>query len=339
MSRSYFNGKKVLVTGGLGFIGSCVVRTLLEESTADIQIIDKFGVGSNLKSLNLQYGHRYKISPLDLAWTDKVIQTSLSFDPEIIIHLAAESHVDRSISGPATFVASNVTGTFSILEAARRCYENSKGFSQRNFKFHHVSTDEVFGSLDSGGSFNESSPYDPRSPYSATKAASDHLVRAWHHTYGLPVTISNCSNNYGPWQADEKLIPTAIRSILDNKPVQLYGDGSNVRDWLYVQDHVDAILACVERGKIGSTYCVGTRCERSNVDLVYDIFNIFKSLDNDYSNRAMSINYIKDRPGHDFRYSIDPLKIEEELNWSPRFEYSAALRDTVDWYIKQYSSD
>lgn len=339
MNRSYFNGKKVLVTGGLGFIGSCVVRTLLEESTADIQIIDKFGVGSNLKSLNLQYGHRYKISPLDLAWTDKVIQTSLSFDPEIIIHLAAESHVDRSISGPATFVVSNVTGTFSILEAARRCYENSKGFSQRNFKFHHVSTDEVFGSLDSGGSFNESSPYDPRSPYSATKAASDHLVRAWHHTYGLPVTISNCSNNYGPWQADEKLIPTAIRSILDNKPVQLYGDGSNVRDWLYVQDHVDAILACVERGKIGSTYCVGTRCERSNVDLVYDIFSIFKSLDTDYSNRAMSINYIKDRPGHDFRYSIDPSKIETELNWSPRFEYSAALRDTVDWYIKQYSND
>lgn len=339
MNRSYFNGKKVLVTGGLGFIGSCVVRTLLEESTADIQIIDKFGVGSNLKSLNLQYGHRYKISPLDLAWTDKVIQTSLSFDPEIIIHLAAESHVDRSISGPATFVVSNVTGTFSILEAARRCYENSKGFSQRNFKFHHVSTDEVFGSLDSGGSFNESSPYDPRSPYSATKAASDHLVRAWHHTYGLPVTISNCSNNYGPWQADEKLIPTAIRSILDNKPVQLYGDGSNVRDWLYVQDHVDAILACVERGKIGSTYCVGTRCERSNVDLVYDIFSIFKSLDTDYSNRAMSINYIKDRPGHDFRYSIDPSKIETDLNWSPRFEYSAALRDTVDWYIKQYSND
>jgi dTDP-glucose 4,6-dehydratase len=339
MNRSYFNGKKVLVTGGLGFIGSCVVRTLLEESTADIQIIDKFGVGSNLKSLNLQYGHRYKISPLDLAWTDKVIQTSLSFDPEIIIHLAAESHVDRSISGPATFVASNVTGTFSILEAARRCYENSKGFSQRDFKFHHVSTDEVFGSLDSSGSFNESSPYDPRSPYSATKAASDHLVRAWHHTYKLPVTISNCSNNYGPWQADEKLIPTAIRSILDNKPVQLYGDGSNVRDWLYVQDHVDAILACVERGKIGSTYCVGTRCERSNVDLIYDIFNIFKSLDSDYSNRAMSINYIKDRPGHDFRYSIDPSKIEAELNWSPRFEYSAALRDTVDWYIKQYSND
>lgn len=339
MTRAYFDGKKVLVTGGLGFIGSCVVRTLLEESTAEIQIIDKLGVGSNLKSLNLRYGHRYKISPLDLAWTDKVINTCLAFAPDIIIHLAAESHVDRSISGPATFVSSNVTGTFSILEAARRCYENSKGLRRNDFRFHHVSTDEVFGSLDSAGSFDEESPYNPNSPYSATKAASDHLVRAWHHTYGLPVTISNCSNNYGPWQADEKLIPTVIRSILNNEPVKLYGDGSNVRDWLYVQDHVDAILACVELGSLGSTYCVGTRCEKANVDLVYDIFSIFKSLDNEYSTRAMSISFIKDRAGHDFRYSIDPTKIETELGWAPRFDYSAALTQTVNWYINYYGND
>lgn len=342
MNQSYFDGKKVLVTGGLGFIGSCVVRTLLEESTAEIKIIDKLGIGSNVHSLNLRYSDRYRIAPLDLVHTEKVVDLCSLFDPDIIIHLAAESHVDRSISGPTAFVASNVTGTFSILEAARRCYENKKDSEKEFFRFHHVSTDEVFGSLGPTGSFSETSPYNPNSPYSATKAASDHLVRAWHHTYGLPVTISNCSNNYGPWQADEKFIPTIVRSVLNNEPVKLYGTGLNIRDWLFVRDHVDAILACVEHGMIGSTYCVGARCEKNNLEIVNDIFNmfnVFKLLGGRYVDKSVSIEFVEDRAGHDFRYSIDPTKINAELGWAPRFGYTEALHLTVRWYIDHYNHD
>lgn len=342
MTESFFDNKRILITGGLGFIGTSVVETLLKESTAQLQIIDNLGVGSNLSfcnSLNPQYGHRFKISPLDLAWTDIVIKTCVEFDPDIILHLAAESHVDRSITSPSTFVSSNVTGTFSILEAARRCYEKLEPPRKEFFRFHHVSTDEVFGSLDKTGSFDEHSAYNPNSPYSATKAASDHLVRAWHHTYGLPVTISNCSNNYGPRQADEKLIPTIIRSVLNNEHVRLYGNGTNVRDWLYVQDHVSAVLACVEHGTAGETYCVGTRCEKTNVDLTFDIFDAFSQVSKKYASNRMSIVFVGDRLGHDFRYSINPTKIETELGWKPEFNYSDAICSTVNWYIERFESE
>lgn len=334
---SFFNNKKITVTGGVGFIGSCLVRTLLNETNCEVRIIDKFGVGSNPEALGDDHKHRYKIAPINLADTDKVLRDCAYFQPEIIIHLAAESHVDRSITGPASFVESNVVGTFSILEAARRLWEGIDAEAKQAFRFHHVSTDEVFGSLRDSGYFNEKSSYRPSSPYSATKAASDHLALAWHHTYGLHVTISNCSNNFGPWQADEKLIPTVIRSVMRGEPVKLYGDGSNIRDWLYVQDHVDAILRCVESGQAGETYCVGAHCERSNVQIVLQIFDIMSKLDRSLTQDKMTIIYSNDRPGHDYRYAIDPEKIQSQLNWYAKFKFDDALEDTVKWYMQHYS--
>lgn len=328
--------KKILITGGLGFIGSCLVRNLLERTDDTLCIIDKLGPGSNLKAIGLAQSHRRIIHPVDLVDTEKVFRICDRFQPDVIFHLAAESHVDRSITGPASFVRSNVTGTFSILEAARRVYSALPAERRGSFRFHHVSTDEVFGSLRDEGYFNELSFYKPSSPYSATKAASDMLVRAWHHTYGLPVTISNCSNNFGPWQADEKLIPTIIRSVMKGDAVTLYGDGSNVRDWLYVEDHVEALLSCVETGKIGETYCVGARSELSNVQIVFKIFEIMARLDPDLVGSKMDIVYGTDRLGHDYRYAIDPSKIETQLGWAPRFKFDAALEETVRWYMELY---
>ena len=335
MNYSFFDGKRVTVTGGLGFIGSCVVRKLLAETDCTLRIIDKMGVGSNKDFIPESFGDRYTITPIDLAHTQKVFKDFEYFQPDIVIHLAAESHVDRSITEPATFVESNVTGTFSILEASRRLYESLPPGKKAQFRLHHVSTDEVFGSLSDEGVFTERSSYSPNSPYSATKAASDHLVRAWHHTYGLPVTISNCSNNFGPWQADEKLIPTVIRSIVQGKPVRLYGDGQNVRDWLYVDDHVDAIFSCIERGVIGETYCVGARNEVSNVDLVYKICQHLLTT----HLSSVRIIFGEDRPGHDFRYAIDPSKIESKLGWKPKHSFDEALKETVQWYVKWYAQN
>ena len=336
MNYSHFDNKRIVVTGGAGFIGSCLVRTLAQHTNADVLVLDKLGIGSNIKSIS---ENLCDLVPLDLYFTDSVVDECKFFQPDIIIHLAAESHVDRSISGPLEFIDSNVKGTFSILEAARSIYETLKGSKKESFRFHHVSTDEVFGSLGATGSFSEVSPYAPNSPYSASKAASDHLVRAWHHTYGLPVTISNCSNNYGPWQSDEKLIPTIIRAVLDTGLVELYGTGANVRDWLYVQDHVDAILTCVEKGKVGESYCVGARCEKSNVDLTFDIFDIFDTISPTLKRKTKGMRFIDDRPGHDFRYSIDPFKMETELGWSPKCDYKSGLTRTIRWYLNSYGYD
>lgn len=335
MNYSFFNGKRITVTGGLGFIGSCVVRKLLAETDCTLRIIDKMGVGSNKDFIPESFGDRYTITPIDLAHTQMVFKDFDYFQPDIVIHLAAESHVDRSITEPATFVESNVTGTFSILEASRRLYESLPPDKKAQFRLHHVSTDEVFGSLSDEGVFTERSPYSPNSPYSATKAASDHLVRAWYHTYGLPVTISNCSNNFGPWQADEKLIPTVIRSIAQGKPVRLYGDGQNVRDWLYVDDHVEAIFSCIERGVVGETYCVGARNEITNVDLVYKICQHLLTT----HLSSVRIIFGEDRPGHDFRYAIDPSKIESKLGWKPKHSFDEALKETVQWYVKWYAQN
>jgi dTDP-glucose 4,6-dehydratase len=337
MNVDFFNKKKILVTGGLGFIGSCLVRNLLERTDATLRIIDKLGPGSNLDSVKSDQVHRYKIHPVDLAHTEKVFVICDKFEPDIIIHLAAESHVDRSISGPSAFVESNVVGTFSILEAARRVYSALPAESRGDFRFHHVSTDEVYGSLTDEGYFTEESPYKPSSPYSATKAASDLLVLAWNKTYGLPVTISNCSNNFGPWQADEKLIPTIVRCIVNGESVPVYGDGGNVRDWLFVEDHVEAILACVERGETGETYCVGARCERSNIQVILKIFDIMSKEDRPRVDSKMIIKYVEDRLGHDYRYSIEPSKIETQLRWFPQGKFEDALEETVRWYVNLYT--
>ena len=336
MNYSHFDNKRVLITGGAGFIGSCLVRTLVQHTNASLLVLDKLGHGSNLKAIPRNV---CDVIQTDLYFTDSVIDECEFFSPDIIIHLAAESHVDRSIDGPADFIDSNVKGTFSILEAARRVYEKMDDFRKESFRFHHVSTDEVYGSLQATGKFSEASPYAPNSPYSASKAASDHLVRSWHHTYGLPVTTSNCSNNYGPWQADEKLIPTVIRSAIEKGIVSLYGTGANVRDWLYVQDHVDAILTCVERGTVGETYCVGAECEKTNVDITFDIFDAMGELSSVLNTRTKGVQFVSDRPGHDFRYSIDPTKIKTELGWSPRYKYEDSLKRTVKWYLDFYGYD
>lgn len=336
MNYSHFDNKRVLITGGAGFIGSCLVRTLVQHTNASLLVLDKLGHGSNLKAIPRNV---CDVIQTDLYFTDSVIDECEFFSPDIIIHLAAESHVDRSIDGPADFIDSNVKGTFSILEAARRVYEKMDDFRKESFRFHHVSTDEVYGSLQATGKFSEASPYAPNSPYSASKAASDHLVRSWHHTYGLPVTTSNCSNNYGPWQADEKLIPTVIRSAVEKGIVSLYGTGANVRDWLYVQDHVDAILTCVERGTVGETYCVGAECEKTNVDITFDIFDAMGELSSVLNTRTKGVQFVSDRPGHDFRYSIDPTKIKTELGWSPRYKYEDSLKRTVKWYLDFYGYD
>jgi len=336
MNYSHFDNKRVLITGGTGFIGSCLVRTLVQHTNASLLVLDKLGHGSNLKAIPRNV---CDVIQTDLYFTDSVIDECEFFSPDIIIHLAAESHVDRSIDGPADFIDSNVKGTFSILEAARRVYEKMDDSRKESFRFHHVSTDEVYGSLQATGKFSEASPYAPNSPYSASKAASDHLVRSWHHTYGLPVTTSNCSNNYGPWQADEKLIPTVIRSAVEKGIVSLYGTGSNVRDWLYVQDHVDAILTCVERGTVGETYCVGAECEKTNVDITFDIFDAMGELSSVLNTRTKGVQFVSDRPGHDFRYSIDPTKIKTELGWSPRYKYEDSLKRTVKWYLDFYGYD
>lgn len=336
MNYSHFDNKRILITGGAGFIGSCLVRTLVQHTNASLLVLDKLGHGSNLKAIPRNV---CDVVQADLYFTDSIIDECEFFSPDIIIHLAAESHVDRSIDSPAEFIDSNVKGTFSILEAAHRGYEKMEDSRKANFRFHHVSTDEVYGSLQATGKFSEVSPYAPNSPYSASKAASDHLVRSWFHTYGLPVTTSNCSNNYGPWQADEKLIPTVIRSAVETGLVSLYGSGNNVRDWLYVQDHVDAILTCVERGVPGETYCVGAETEKTNVDIVFDIFDIMEELSPTLRSKTKGIRFVDDRPGHDFRYSIDPTKIKTELGWSPRYKYKNSLKRTVKWFLDFYGYD
>jgi len=332
MSTPWLNqGVRVLVTGGAGFIGGALVRRLLAETDAQVFNLDKFGYASDLTSIGEHPRHHFL--KVDLANAEATSQVVCQADPDLVMHLAAESHVDRSIDGPEAFLESNVNGTFNLLQAVRAHWDQLPQERQQTFRFHHISTDEVFGSLGPTGCFSETTPYDPRSPYSASKAASDHLVRAWHHTYGLPVVLTNCSNNYGPWQFPEKLIPVVILKAVAREPIPLYGDGANVRDWLFVEDHVDALFLAVSRGCLGQSYCVGGHGERSNKQVAEAICALLDQRRPDGAPHARLITPAKDRPGHDRRYAIDPTRINRELGWQPQHNFEEGLAATVDWFL------
>lgn len=326
---------KILVTGGAGFIGSAVVRLAIVRGHSVINL-DALTYAACLENLaSVANSPLYAFEHADIR--DRVALDCIfaEHQPDVVMHLAAESHVDRSIDGPGTFMETNILGTFNMLEAARKYWvEQSK---PETFRFHHISTDEVYGSLppDPEVQFTEDTPYDPRSPYSASKASSDHLVRSWAETYGLPVLVTNCSNNYGPYHFPEKLIPVVTLNALHGKPLPIYGDGSNVRDWLYVEDHADALLLVVERGEVGRTYNIGGENERSNLQLVQTICGILDRLRprDDGSSYSELITFVADRPGHDARYAIDPSRIREELGWRPSVTVEEGLERTVQWYL------
>jgi dTDP-glucose 4,6-dehydratase len=324
---------RIIVTGGAGFIGSAVVRHLIAHTMHEVLVLDKLTYAGNLASLAPVHGHsRYKFSRTDICDWAAVVDAFAGFDPDAIMHLAAESHVDRSIDGPAEFINTNVVGTYALLDAALTHWRKR---GERRFRFHHISTDEVFGALTDEGLFTEETRYDPRSPYSASKAASDHLVRAWGHTYGLPVLITNCSNNYGPYQFPEKLIPLTIIKGLAGEEMPVYGRGLNVRDWLYVDDHAQALTQVLEQGRLGETYNIGGRAERRNVDVVGTICEVMDRLGRcptRPSHREL-ITFVPDRPGHDFRYAIDFAKLNNELGWSPKHSFEQGLESTVRWYM------
>ena len=328
---------RVLVTGGAGFIGGALVRRLLKDSQALVFNLDKLGYASDLTSIGTHARHQFL--RVDLTDPEATAEAVRLADPDLVLHLAAESHVDRSIDGPGAFIESNICGTFHLLQAVRTHWEQLPAERKEHFRFHHISTDEVFGSLGPTGRFSESTAYDPRSPYSASKAASDHLVSAWHHTFGLPVVLTNCSNNYGPWQFPEKLIPVVILKALAWQPIPLYGDGTNVRDWLYVEDHVEALLLAATRGRLGQSYCVGgagdhgSTSERTNRDVVETICRILDRLQPRSQSYLELITRVSDRPGHDQRYAIDASKISQELGWKPRHSFEQGMQATVEWYL------
>jgi dTDP-glucose 4,6-dehydratase len=325
---------RVLVTGGAGFIGSAVCRHLVLEHDWHVLNVDKLTYAANLESLAAIVNHpNYRFVRADVCDRAALDTQFSEFLPNAVMHLAAESHVDRSISGPAEFIRTNVNGTHTLLEAARAYWSGLKGEAKERFRFHHISTDEVYGSLGPTEFFHELTPYDPRSPYSASKAASDHLVSAWHHTYGLPVVISNCSNNYGPFHFPEKLIPLIILNALDGKPLPVYGDGLNVRDWLYVEDHVRALVLVLTKGRLGHSYNIGGRSECTNLQVVQTVCDLLDELKPINHSRRDLIRFVPDRPGHDRRYAIDPRKVENELGWRSMETFESGLRKTVQWYL------
>jgi dTDP-glucose 4,6-dehydratase len=324
---------RVIVTGGAGFIGSAVCRRLVRAGWSVINY-DALTYAANLASLDdIAAAANYEFVSGDVCNRALLDQTFARFQPDVVMHLAAESHVDRSITGSAAFVQTNIVGTHALLEAALMHWDSLPEAKQGRFRFLHVSTDEVFGSLGETGAFSETTPYDPRSPYAASKAASDHLVSAWGHTFGLPVLISNCSNNYGPYQFPEKLIPVMILKALAGEPLPVYGDGRNVRDWLYVDDHAAALQLIVERGRVGETYNVGGRSERANLDVVRTILDLVDELAPERGAPRSQINFVQDRPGHDRRYAIDCDKIENELGWRASETFETGMRSTVQWYL------
>jgi dTDP-glucose 4,6-dehydratase len=326
---------RIIVTGGAGFIGSAVCRHLLHETDAEVVNIDKLTYAGSLASLwEVSREARYRLVRADICDRDAMQRLIGEIAPDAVMHLAAESHVDRSISGAGAFIETNIVGTFSLLEAARRYWSSLAGTAKQRFRFLHVSTDEVYGSLGPTGLFSEGSRYDPSSPYSASKAAADHLVMAWHRTYGLPTLISNCSNNYGPYHFPEKLIPLMILNALEDKPLPVYGDGSNVRDWLYVEDHARALSNLIERGRPGQTYNVGGRCEHTNLDIVKRICAELDRLRPGTPPHGRLISFVADRPGHDHRYAIDCSKIETETGWRPKESFETGLAKTVAWYLE-----
>jgi dTDP-glucose 4,6-dehydratase len=327
----------ILVTGGAGFIGSAVCRRLAQNPKYKVLNVDKLTYAGNLHSLRQIENHpNYQFAQADICDDTDVLTLLKTHEIDIVMHLAAESHVDRSIDGPEAFIQTNIIGTFRLLNAARAYWQSLDGEKKSNFRFHHISTDEVFGDLPlDSGIFTEETPYAPSSPYSASKAASDHLVRAWGHTYGLPIVMSNCSNNYGPFHFPEKLIPLVILNALDEKPLPVYGTGENVRDWLYVDDHASALELVATRGVVGESYNIGGRAERRNIDVVRTICQILdaKRPRQNGKKYADLIKMVSDRPGHDRRYAIDASKIERELGWKPIQTFESGLEATIDWYL------
>ena len=322
------------VTGGAGFIGSALVRKLIAAGEG-VTVIDKLTYAGNLSSLrDVQGNARFRFEKLDICDRDGVLRLMNDMAPDVVVHLAAESHVDRSITGAGEFIATNIVGTFNMLEAARAYWSGLPRASRDVFRFLHVSTDEVFGSLGETGLFSETTPYDPRSPYSASKAASDHLARAWHHTHGLPVLVSNCSNNYGPRQLPEKLIPLTILNALAGELLPVYGDGKQVRDWLHVDDHCAALELIARKGLPGETYTVGGRNERQNIEVVHAICDLLDEMRPANGRRRDLIRFVNDRPGHDRRYGIDASKLESELGWRARHDFDSGLAETVAWYLE-----
>jgi dTDP-glucose 4,6-dehydratase len=330
---------KILVTGGAGFIGSAVIRSLLENKDYEVVNFDKLTYAGNLDSLpNAINSKRYSFEQVDICDASLLNKLIHKHKPSCVMHLAAETHVDRSIDGPSNFVFSNIVGTFNLLEAARHYYKMFDKKKREQFRFHHISTDEVYGDLEGKEDlFTEQTPYSPSSPYSASKAASDHLVRAWGRTYGLPVVISNCSNNYGRYQFPEKLIPHIILNAIHGKLLPIYGDGSQIRDWLYVEDHAKALIKVVTEGKVGETYNIGGHNEKTNLEVVETICDLLEELAPDKPSGVNKyrelISFVKDRPGHDKRYAIDASKIKRELDWVPKETFETGLRKTVQWYL------
>ncbi|MBF7685633.1 dTDP-glucose 4,6-dehydratase [Acinetobacter sp. B10A] len=330
----------ILVTGGAGFIGSAVVRHIIQNTAHHVLNVDKLTYAGNLESLeSVATNERYQFSHTDICDRAGLDQLFKTFQPDLVMHLAAESHVDRSITGSQDFIETNIIGTYQLLEATRFYWNNLEPSQKKAFRFHHISTDEVYGDLEGTDDlFTETTPYAPSSPYSASKASSDHLVRAWHRTYGLPVVLTNCSNNYGPYHFPEKLIPLIILNALAGKPLPVYGNGEQIRDWLYVEDHARALYNVVTEAKIGETYNIGGHNEQKNIDVVQSICTLLEEL---APNKPAGIKqyqdlitYVKDRPGHDLRYAIDASKIEKDLGWTPVESFETGLRKTVQWYLE-----
>ncbi|MFG1291602.1 dTDP-glucose 4,6-dehydratase [Xanthobacter versatilis] len=325
---------RILVTGGAGFIGSALVRYLVSEVGAEVLNVDKLTYAGNLASLKvIENAPNYRFLQADITDRAAMSEALASFKPDRIMHLAAESHVDRSITGAGEFVHTNVVGTFTLLEAARHYWSELPSAEKEAFRFLHVSTDEVYGSLGEDGLFEEVTPYDPSSPYSASKAASDHLVVAWHRTYGLPVVVSNCSNNYGPYHFPEKLIPLTILNALEGRTLPVYGNGANIRDWLYVEDHARALHLIASNGRLGEKYNVGGRNERRNIEVVRRICDLMDELAPKATSHHDLITFVTDRPGHDARYAIDATKLETELGWKARETFDTGIANTVKWYL------
>ena len=324
----------ILVTGGAGFIGSAVCRYLIEKTPHQVINVDKLTYAANLNSLaSIADDPRYTFIKTDIVDRSAMDAVFEAHSPSAVMHLAAESHVDRSLSGSDEFIQTNIVGTQTLLEAARAYWSKLSEDDRKDFRFLHVSTDEVYGSLGPDGLFSETTPYDPSSPYAASKAAADHLVSAWHRSYGLPAIISNCSNNYGPYHFPEKLIPLMILNALEGKALPVYGDGSNVRDWLFVEDHAAALYTIVTTGLPGQKYNVGGNCERSNLDVVHGICDTLDAMQPAAMPRRELIEFVADRPGHDLRYAIDATKLECELGWRPNVDFEAGLARTIDWYV------
>ena len=328
---------KILVPGGAGFIGSAVIRHIIYNTDDEVLNIDKLTYAGNLESLkDIDQSARYNFQQIDICDKEALEKAFKGFQPELVMHLAAESHVDRSIDGPAEFINTNIVGTYHLLEVARQYWQALDELDKQQFKFHHISTDEVYGDLEGTTDlFTETTPYAPSSPYSASKASSDHLVRAWHRTYGFPILVTNCSNNYGPYHFPEKLIPLVILNALDGKALPIYGKGNQIRDWLFVEDHARALYKVVTEGKVGETYNIGGHNEKQNIEVVKTICHILDELRPQANGQPYEslITFVKDRPGHDLRYAIDASKIANELNWTPTETFDSGIRKTVEWYL------